>query len=287
MGVWRKRSLCVAVLLAAGCAACRRGPVRSTEVVAVAVDRIPMDPAERAWERAPEHWARLLLQDLVEPRLLEPSTPEVRVRAVASRTEIAFRLEWSDSGRDDLSGPGRFVDACAVQLPRKLEPEPPDPQMGASGHAVEITYWRADWQAWLDGRRDDIREHYPNAAVDHYPFQAPPLRPGSPEQRELARLYAPAEAAGNLRGGPREIPVEDLVAEGPGTLAPAEKTVSRGQGIYSGRQWRVVLVRPLPAGLAPRMRTQVAFAVWQGSHGETGSRKMRTGWIPLLLRGAP
>lgn len=287
MGVLRKRSLWVAVLLAAGSAACRRGPVRSTEVVAVAVDRIPMDPAEQVWERAPEHLARLLLQDLVEPRLLEPSTPEVRVRAVASPTEIAFRLEWSDSGRDDLSGPGRFVDACAVQLPRKLEPEPPDPQMGASGRPVEITYWRADWQAWSDGRRDDIREIYPNAAVDHYPFQAPPLKPGSAEQRELARLYAPAEAAGNRRSGPREVPVEDLVAEGPGTLAPAEKTVSRGRGVYSGRQWRVVLARPLPAGLAPRMRTQVAFAVWQGSHGETGSRKMRTGWIPLLLRGAP
>lgn len=287
MVVLRRKWLPVLVaLLSAAGPACRRGPARSTEVVAVPADRIPLDPADAAWNEAPEYTARLLLQDLVEPRLMKPSTPEVRVRAVATASEIAFRLEWLDSGRDDRAGPGRFVDACAVQLPRKLEAEPPDPQMGGPGRPVEITFWRADWQAWADGRKDDIREYYPQAAVDHYPFTAPPLKPDSPEQREMARLYAPAKAAGNRRSGPRELPVEDLVAQGPGTMEPAGKTLSRGKGLHSGQAWRVVLARPLPVGLAPRARTHVAFAVWEGSHGETGSRKMRTGWIPLLLREA-
>ena len=29
--------------------------------------------------------------------------------------------------------------------------------------------------------------------------------------------------------------------------------------------------------------SQVAFAVWQGAHGEVGARKMRSAWIPLAL----
>jgi hypothetical protein len=28
--------------------------------------------------------------------------------------------------------------------------------------------------------------------------------------------------------------------------------------------------------------TQIAFAVWQGAANEAGSRKMKTGWIPIF-----
>jgi hypothetical protein len=47
--------------------------------------------------------------------------------------------------------------------------------------------------------------------------------------------------------------------------------------------WSVVLSRPLPTGLDPGRRTQVAFAVWQGAHQEAGARKMRTVWVPLAI----
>jgi hypothetical protein len=48
--------------------------------------------------------------------------------------------------------------------------------------------------------------------------------------------------------------------------------------------WAVVIVRPVPDGLTPGARTVVAFAVWDGGRQEVGARKMRTGWIPLLMR---
>jgi hypothetical protein len=35
--------------------------------------------------------------------------------------------------------------------------------------------------------------------------------------------------------------------------------------------------------VGPGGRGQVAFAVWQGSNQEAGSRKMRTGWVPLVV----
>jgi hypothetical protein len=47
----------------------------------------------------------------------------------------------------------------------------------------------------------------------------------------------------------------------------------------------VVITRPLPAGLTPKSPSQIAFAVWEGSRQEAGARKMRTGWIPISIRG--
>ena len=170
-----------------------------------------------------------------------------------------------DSSTNDLPGTGQFVDACGIQIPSRMEPEPPDPQMGAPGKPVEITFWRADWQAMVNGREDSVKSLFPNAAIDHYPFDAPPLDPDSPEQREFEKRYAPSDALGNRRAGQRDSPVEDLVAEGPATLSPAAKTLSRGAGVHTSSGWSVVIVRPLPAGLAPPARTQVAFAVWQGA----------------------
>jgi hypothetical protein len=221
---------------------------------------------------------------MVEPRLLEPSTDKVQVRALTDGKAIAFRLDWIDPTVDDLPGLGRFSDACAVQLPVTIQADVPAPQMGEAQRAVQITYWRAFWQSTVDGREDSITALFPNATVDHYPFEAASLQPGSAAQREMAERYAPARAVGNTMAGPRAQPVQDLLAEGPGTIRPAAETQSIGRGTHSDQGWSVVLLRPLPAGLEPGGRTQVAFAVWQGAHQEAGARKMRSVWIPLLFQ---
>jgi DMSO reductase family type II enzyme heme b subunit len=279
--------LLLAAVVAAACSACRRAPAPTPEVVAIAAKMLPADPTDAAWQQVPEHLAALLPQDLVEPRVVTPSTKEVRVRAIADGSSIAFRLEWADTAANDLPGAGRFIDACAVQVPQKADVNAPDPQMGQTGRPVEIAYWRADWQASVNGRTDTIQSLYPNATVDHYPFEAQSLKPGSDEQRQVARRYAPADAVGNRREGPRQSTVEDLIAEGPGTLSPAPSTSSRGIGKRTATGWAVVITRRMPDGLGPRVRTQVAFAVWEGSAQEAGARKMRTGWIGLSMREAP
>jgi hypothetical protein len=275
-------SLIVASLL--GASSCGRATVTTPEVVAISAASTPSDPTEAAWDNAPEHLEPLVPQDLVEPRLTDASTPAVRVRAITNGSEVAFRIEWPDTAKNDLPGPSHFVDACAVQVPSAVEPNVPAPQMGEPGKPVEIAYWRADWQASVDGREDSIRSIYPNASVDHYPFEAQSLEKGSEAQKEMARRYAPAAAVGNRRVGPRESPVEDLVAEGPGSLSPAPQASSKGKGVRTDSGWSVVIVRRMPNGLAPGTRSQVAFAVWEGSHEEVGARKMRTGWVPFLMR---
>jgi len=280
----RKTTIGLSLLLVLAAAACgRTGPTFVPEVTVVERASLPSDPTDPVWGGVPTHEAPLLLQDLVEPRLMEVTTPSVRVQAVTDGSRVAFRLLWDDGSSDDLPGPGRFADACAVQLPARAEADLPAPQMGEPGKPVEITYWRASWQAMADGRSDDIHAIYPGTATPHYPFDADSLAQGSDAQKAMALRYAPARALGNRMAGPRDNPVEDLVAEGPGTLRSAAGAVSTGRGVRIASGWSVVLERPMPEGLGPGGRTQVAFAIWQGAASESGSRKMRSGWIPLSV----
>jgi hypothetical protein len=177
-----------------------------------------------------------------------------------------------------------MIDACAVQIPSKIEKDLTEPQMGKEGKPVEVTYWRADWQASVDGRGDTIRDIYPNASIDHYPSDAKPLEKGSGAQKEMELRYAPARSLGNIRSGPRATPVEDLLASGPGTLSPGPSLGAKGKGSHLRDHWSVVISRKLPEGLSGNQRTHIAFAIWQGSQKEAGARKMRTGWIPLVRR---
>ena len=168
-----------------------------------------------------------------------------------------------------------------VQVPRLASPVVPAPQMGEAGREVEITYWSSAWQARVEGRTPEIRSLYPQASVDHYPFEAASLPPDSPERKAMADRYAPAHALKNFMDGDGVHCVQDLLADGPGTLSPAPETRSEGRGKWSNARWEVLIVRPVPAGFSASERTQVAFAVWEGSRQEAGSRKMRSVWTPL------
>jgi DMSO reductase family type II enzyme heme b subunit len=263
---------------------CQRAQVPTAEVNVVQVTEITLDPNDSAWDPVSLHVSKMILQDLVEPRLLEPSTPEVRVKAMTNGTEIAFRLEWPDETQSDIPGPKHFLDGCAIQLPARNEVTVPAPQMGEVGKTVEISFWRADWQAIVEGRADSITSIYPNASVDHYPSEARSLQNDPQALGEAASRYSPAQALGNRRTGLRAQPVEDLIAEGPGTLSPAPNAVSKGKGVRVANGWAVVIARPLPAGLSNTTPSQIAFAVWEGAHTEVGARKMRTGWLPLILK---
>jgi hypothetical protein len=275
----------VLLMVAGAVIGCQRVPPSPTaEVVIGSAASVPADPADPAWRSAPEYVAKLLLQDMVEPRQLLPTTTEVRVRAMSDGRTVAFRLQWPDTTHDDRAVDNQFADAAAIQLPSQIEPNVPAPQMGELGRRVEISYWNAGWQAVVDGRGDWLANMFPNASIDHYPFEAPALAKNPDAQRATAMRYAPALALGNPVAGPRTAPVEDLIAEGPGTLTAAPKSVSTGSGRRTSTGWEVVLARPHPAGLTGHVRGQVAFAVWDGLHQEVGARKMRTGWIPLVMQ---
>jgi len=277
--------LIASLLIGVGCKRVASPPLAEIPVINAAT--LPVDSQDAAWGTAPEYTAKLIPQDLVEPRLMEASTIECRVRALSDGSQIAFRLEWTDPTKDVLPSPSNFCDACAVQMPAKIEATVPVPQMGEKGRPVEISYWSAGWQAVVDGRGDALKDLYPRARVDHYPFQAQSLEPNSPVQQAMALRYAPAKALGNFMGGTPKSSIQDLMAEGPGTLTPAKSTTSHGGGRRTADGWATVIIRRIPEGFSTERPGQVALAIWDGSRQETGARKMRTGWIPIVLKGKP
>jgi len=104
----------------------------------------------------------------------------------------------------------------------------------------------------------------------------------------MEKLYDPPAAVGNPVATV-DSAVQDLIAEGFGTLAPAGERVSSGKGVHRDGRWHVVLTRPLDLepGSATRLRPGTsgfgAVAVWNGGKNHRGSIKMRSVWVPLVF----
>jgi len=273
-----------------------RPQLAATEIVCATVpaDAPLDDPLADVWKDARPVRVALLPQDVAAPRLTEPGVQEVLVQALQGGGRVAFRLVWEDDTVDDLVDVRRATDAVAIQLPAApLGDVPPDAMMGEAGRPVALVLWRALWQRRADGGTVGIDALYPNRTSDHYPPEAA----RDPDDRAvLSRLYAPPRAVSNPVSPPADgagaaRTVEDLVAEGFGTLAPATPR-SGGRGVHRDGRWHVVIWRPLdvepgaPTALRPGVATHLAVAVWDGGAMQRGSRKMRSVWVPLVLAEA-
>lgn len=274
-------------LLAAG--ACSRGPAVNTSEVRVvrAMGELPaLDPQSALWDAVVQHPARLMVQDVTEPRLTVPGVGLVNVRAMHDGATVVFRLEWADATSDLIPDVGRGSDAAALQLPLQPGANVPDAAMGEAGKGVQIAYWKAVWQDDVErsaSGKDRVATLHPNATTDHYPPQG-----GGAAQEEMERRYAPARAAGNPMLTARNGAVQEMVAEGFGSATPMAVQKGSGRGTWANGAWRVTIARPLNEGagaanLQPGQRTYIAFAVWDGAQRHTGARKMRSGWIPIVL----
>jgi DMSO reductase family type II enzyme heme b subunit len=283
----RRATFLIAATLVVG--ACARAPVVNTaEVRAVrGSGELPvLDPASKLWDAAPEHPARLMVQDVTEPRLTQPGVDLVKVRAMHDGNTVVFRLEWVDATQDLVADVGRGSDAAAVQLPLQPGADVPDPAMGQLGKGVQIAYWKAVWQDDANragSGKDRVASLHPNASVDHYPSQA-----GNEARAEMERRYAPAQAAGNPMLTARNGAVQEMTVEGFGNATVPAAQKATGRGNWSAGRWLTTIARPLAEGagaanLQPGQKTYAAFAIWDGAQRHTGARKMRSGWIPLVL----
>ncbi len=282
-----RRLLFGLVILPVATIGCRRATetTPSGELLAVPVDTLPTDPLDPRWQAFPVLRTALITQDLVEPRLLTPSTAELTVRAVYYDGHLAFCLRWQNPTDDSRPGVAAFSDACAVQLPQRVEETLPAPQMGDQTRPVEITVWKAVWSQG-DLLAKGIEAVYPHASIGHYPFEAPPIQQGSSAHTAMFLQYAPARRLENPEASPPAAGAQDLVAHGPGTIEPVKRG-SRANGCRTADGWSVVIIREAPKEFEAVKTTHVAFAVWDGARSEVGSRKMRTPWIPLRLSANP
>jgi Ethylbenzene dehydrogenase len=239
------------------------------------------DPDAGVWRDAQRVRVPLVPQQLVQPYLDKGGVGEIVVGALHDGNELALLLEWDDRDLDDLDGIRRYHDAVAVQLPTRAGPAP-SLTMGAPGFPVHILQWRATWQRDIDsGGRTGVDQIYPEVVHDVMPDDVLPP--------ETAQLYWVGREAGNpLSLRTRTTPIEEIVAEGFGTVTHLSRQTATGHGNHAGERWKVVLVVPSArAGvgepLAPGTSWPIAFAVWLGSEENRGGRKHIAEWQTLVL----
>ncbi len=261
----RATSLAFFCLLGCGSRTATAPPAPSATglVVSTLAGTPAADPTNAAWDHAKPFTAKLVPQDVTEPRLRETTVPEAEVRAVSDGKTLAVRVSWPDATRDDELALQRFPDACAVQLPGIPGPDVPDSQMGQPGRPVHITLWKAHWQATADGRPHTVQRLFPNALIDYYPHGD----------------HVAAAASGNPMASPAGAS-QDLEAEGFGSLRRAPVQASVAHGVHENGRWTVVLTRPLAQ---PLTKTYLAIAVWDGGKGNNGARKMRSEWVSVSV----
>ena len=254
---------------------------------------ISSSPEARVWAGVSKTVVSLLPQDVAVPKEFSPSISEIAVQAVINQKEIAIRLEWADTSNNNSAlRHDDYRDAAAVMFP--VDPtgeKPPDevqeilPFMGDEGHAVNIWHWKGDWQREYSIDNPLKNEQYPNMQVD---AQDRITASGKKED-----LFDTGEQLKNILADEslRNTSVEDLNAIGFGTLTTQPSQDVNGNGIYGNNSWKVVMKRNIVNDdmgdiQFARFGTYVpiAFAVWDGQHGEIGGMKGRTAWHYLKMK---
>lgn len=89
----------------------------------------------------------------------------------------------------------------------------------------------------------------------------------------------------------REAPVEELNAEGLGTLTPQPRTKQniKGKGVWKDGKWQVVFTRTLESTnkwdvkFDNKLPVLISFAVWDGGYQDRNGRKVVAMWQRLHL----
>lgn len=270
-----------------GCGSCNKAPpAGSSDIKVSLVDEVPIDPNAPAWGRQMDVVVDILPQQVTFPTLKEATLKKLSIRALADKKFLGLRLEWDDATADDVLETDKFTDGVAVEFPLG-DVNKTNPMMGDPQNPVYLCHWKAAWQRDADKGRADVQDLHPAYWADPYPFAAGGHPYPVQESFESAnsRRYLPGVAAGNpVSKISRQWPVEELHAEGFGSLADHRFQDARGKGVWANGKWRVVLMIPRETSdpsnpkFADKSSTSVAFAAWDGKAKNVGGRKH---WAPF------
>jgi len=274
-----RTTLVVAVAAAVVLGALGLFPVRSQTLsleAPRATGPVPIDdPWASSWDLAPTLRVPLSAQNIAPP-FGGGSIRGVTAWAQHDSERVYFLLEWSDDlPNSSVAGNLDFTDAAALQFPLSENVTPFT--MGGPDLPVNIWQWKAVWQADIESGFETASDRWPDTLVDDYQHPDDPL-------------YRPAEGLGNLNAQrDRTTPIEDLIAQGFGTLTTAELQQVEGAGEWRDGLWRVIFARPLSsadpqlAGFGAGTSTPVAFAVWDGGAGDRNGQKSIAQFIDVAF----
>ena len=261
------------------------------------VGEIPFDPNHVVWRASHVFTIPLICQTITEPMNLDCATKRVIVSAVTNGSQIGIKVEWSDQSRNEINlRHETYRDAVAIQFPVQAVTIDDTPlyTMGEEGKTVNIWHWKSEWQKDAD-RRLDMEDTYPDMSADWYVDEEPGGKI-SYHDRQGKNLgsFDPAAYSGNIfsKIELRKSPVEDLNAEGFGSLTTQESQDVNGHGTWDTNGiWKVVFIRDLTDKdkndvqfPAYKDIIPVAFAVWDGNNAERDGLKSISEWNYLKIK---
>lgn len=246
------------------------------------------DPGSELWAQAAVLEIALQRQNVAMPMLDEVTIPAVRLQGLTDGESIAWRISWRDGTTDGNVDTGRFSDAVALQFPITTNAKY---SMGDDGQLVQILHWKALWQKDIDEHFQDVQDLHPNYWADLYWFaEGRPYDVPDSFSDPRSHAWFAAYSAGNpVADIYRSVAVEELSAEGYGSLTSQTESVSVGRGEWADGEWAVVLARPLRTDdpldyqFWRGGRGQVGVAVWDGNVGNVGGRKHWTNWVEFVV----
>lgn len=266
---------------------------------------VPLSPGSPVWNDVDSVRVPLSGQIITMPKNFRSSVKWVDVQAVSNSKEIGIKMLWLDGTRDDtFIQSEQFKDAAAVQFPVQVTKLPQKPHfvMGNIEEIVNIWHWKAEWNKDATGMAD-MEDVYPNMAMGssgYYMYEPQFINPLAkrvtavdPGMGKEEGVFNPGLAAGNIFSDPKKriSPVEDLNAEGFGTLTTQEKQNVEGAGNWLNNEWSVVFKRILSSPDPNDAQLDkwgeyvpIAFAVWDGSNDERDGIKAISGWHYLKVK---
>lgn len=251
---------CILILLMVGVAYSQGLVVMAKKVSG----ELPLDPAHGLWKGPATLEIPLAPQVMAKPRTYESPIKNLRVRALHNSREIAFLVEWDDQTEDSSLDLNKFSDAVALEFPSASAAAKPHFAMGDRENMVNIWTWKATWQ-----KASDSEKMY--ASVDD---------------------FVGGVLADNPISKPRKSPIENIIAQGFGSATDMEKSEIQniaGNSKWESKKWSVVFRRALTSpdkfdvSFKEGGVTPIAFAVWNGSDGDRGGRKVVSTWYYVGL----
>ena len=224
------------------------------------------------------------------------SVKSAEAKAIHDGLTIYFQITWSDPTKNARAiAVQEFRDACALMFPLgAVEITPSEhfsPRMGDREKPTNLWHWKADWEADLlvKGELEDVEAQYPNM---HDDFNLNPY--SAYYHRELitsVEVLSGGRAANNLLSQPgRGRTVEDLNAEGFGTLTTQAHQDVNGCSKYEDGMWTVIIYRslitedPHDVQFVPGGKTFFNMAIWNGGEQDrNGQKSISTQWHPATL----
>ena len=213
-------------------------------------DELPDSPDDLRWQATQPTTFFLVPQIIAKQRFFTPSNDTITVRALYSNTELAILLEWDDRTK---SIPGD-------ELAEKIS----DADIGKDAVAIQFPIKLPD----------SMEKPYFGMGDASHPVNIWHWHSGTTETAEGISLL-------NSKGF-KEIEKRDAATIG-----------IDAKGIYNEGTWRVVMKRSLTTSESDKdlqfvsgKFISIAFAAWDGSNSEKGSKHTMTTWYWLLLKPA-